>query len=64
MIVKIKDSDGKMHSLCDVEQILCVSANLTLCEELKNSIIVIHGSNHMEKYRLYKGGIIISVEEN
>ena len=64
MRVIIRDSNEKMNKLDCVEKILYVSENLTLCKELKDSLIVVHRQNHCEKYRLYKGGTILSVEED
>lgn len=65
MKVKIKEneSDAIIATLCNVEKIIKIPSNLTMCEELKNSIIIIHKINHCEKYRLYKDAEVLSVEE-
>lgn len=59
----ILKSEGREHELASVEKIICISKNLTLVEELQDTILIIHSVNHCEKFRLYKDAKIIEVEE-
>ena len=65
MKVKIKknESNAIIATLDNVEKIFKIPSNLTMCEELKNSILIIHKTNHCEKYRLYKDVEVLNVEE-
>ena len=64
MKVYIKDiENNKDVCLVGVEKIIHIHENYTQCEELKNSVLVIHKINHIEKYRLYKNARIIKVED-
>lgn len=64
MKVYIKDIEkNKETCLVGVEKIIHIHENYTQCEELKNSVLVIHKANHIEKYRLYKNARIIKVED-
>lgn len=62
MKVKIKH-ENDYYNLCEVEKIIKIPKNLTLCEELENSILIIHKTDHVEKYRLFKNAEILSVED-
>lgn len=63
-IKRNKDNGNKIIAILhDVEKIIKIPSNLTMCEELKNSILIIHKTNHCEKYRLDKDVEILNVEE-
>lgn len=63
MIVQIKDIENdKDVILHGVEQVLSVHESYTQSEELKNSVLVIHKANHIEKFRLYKNARIVMVK--
>ena len=64
MKVIIKEKENPIpHYLGYVKEVIKIDAELTLCDELKNTILVVHKTNHCEKYRLYKDAEILGVEE-
>ena len=64
MIVQIKDIENdKDVTLHGVEQVLSIHENYTQSKELKNSVLIIHKTNHIEKFRLYKNVRIVKVED-
>lgn len=63
MKVKLK-SEGQEHSLSDVEKIMYIGENFTQIDELKDTVLIIHGANHCEKFRLYKKVRIFEVVED
>lgn len=64
MLVIIYDNEEmEEHTLSDVKQIINIRENYTQCEELKNSFLIIHRSNHIEKYRLYHNATIIEIKD-
>lgn len=63
IIIKEKGNPAP-HYLDGVKEVIKIEAELTLCDELKNTILVVHKVNHCEKYRLYKNAEILSVEED
>lgn len=62
MKVKIK-YENDYYNLSEVEKIIKIPKNLTLCQELENSILIIHKTDHVEKYRLFKNAEILSIED-
>lgn len=54
--------DEKDINLTDVKNVYVIGQNYTQCDELKNSILVIHKIGHCEKFRLYKNTIIVSID--
>lgn len=64
MIVHIKDVENNKDMIFDcVEQVLSIHENYTQSKELKNSVLIIHKTNHIEKFRLYKNVRIVKVED-
>lgn len=64
MIVHIKDVENNKDMILDsVEQVLSIHENYTQSKELKNSVLIIHKTNHIEKFRLYKNVRIVKVED-
>lgn len=62
MIVEIKDKDNLVHQFHDVECVYNINEHYTLCEELKNKILIVHSVNHCEKFRVYENARIISIK--
>lgn len=64
MVVHIKDVENNKDMILDsVEQVLSIHENYTQSKELKNSVLIIHKTNHIEKFRLYKNVRIVKVED-
>jgi len=61
--LRYRDGDCEIESnLSCVEEIYFINKNLTLCNEIKNSILIIHTGNSIEKYRVYKDAIILKID--
>ena len=64
MQVVLYDNEEKRdHILDGVEQIINIRANYTQHEELKNTILIIHKINHVEKFRLYRNATILEIKD-
>lgn len=64
MKVVIKSLEkNRNHELHDIKQVYQINENYTQCDELKNSILLIHGTGHCEQFRLFKNARIISIED-
>lgn len=63
MKVKILLENGEKHELCDVQTIYNIKQCFTQHEELKDTLLVIHRADHIEKFRLYKNARVLQIQD-
>ena len=62
VVIKCLD-ENRNRKFHDIKQVYQINDNYTQCDELKNSILLIHGTGHCEQFRLFKNARIISIED-